>query len=128
MPTSAQIAAGLPKISFMGLLGLGGTNIGDVVDPSKIIGLALPQIRWSLFDGGRNKAQVTSKRQAYAEAEANYRKTVLTALQDAEGSLTRFGSQRQVYGKALDSQAQAARGQPCSSSGPMRARYRAATR
>lgn len=107
----AQIAAGLPKISFMGLLGLGGTNIGDVVDPSKIIGLALPQIRWSLFDGGRNKAQVTSKRQAYAEAEANYRKTMLTALQDAEGSLTRFGSQRQVYGKALDAQAQAARGQ-----------------
>lgn len=107
----AQIAAGLPKISFMGLLGLGGTSIGDVVDPSKIIGLALPQIRWSLFDGGRNKAQVASKRQAYAEQEANYRNTVLTALQDAEGSLTRFGSQRQVYGKALDSQAQAARAQ-----------------
>ena len=107
----AQIAAGLPRITFMGLLGLGGTSIGDVVDPGKIIGLALPQLRWSLFDGGRNKAQVTGKREAYAEAEANYRKTVLTALQDAEGALTRFGSQRQVYGKALDTQAQAVRAQ-----------------
>jgi outer membrane protein TolC len=107
----AQIAAGLPRITFMGLLGLGGTSIGDVVDPGKIIGLALPQLRWSLFDGGRNKAQVTGKREAYAEAEANYRKTVLTALQDAEGALTRFGSQRQVYGKALDTQVQAVRAQ-----------------
>lgn len=107
----AQIAAGLPKISFMGLLGLGGTSIDDVVDPGKIIGLALPQIRWNLFDGGRNKAQVTNKREAYAEAEAKYRNTVLTALQDAEGALTRFGSQRQVYGKALDTQVQTTRAQ-----------------
>jgi NodT family efflux transporter outer membrane factor (OMF) lipoprotein len=105
----AQISEGLPKISFMGLLGLGGPNIGDVVDPAKIIGLALPQLRWSLFDGGRNKAQVRNKRAAYDEAEAKYRNTVLTALQDAETSLTRFGGQRQVYGKALDTQGQAAR-------------------
>lgn len=105
----AQIAAGLPKISFMGLIGLGGTSIGDVVDPGKIIGLALPQLRWSLFDGGRNKAQVNTKRAAFDEAQAKYRNTVLTALQDAETALTRFGSQRQVYGKALEAQTQARR-------------------
>ena len=104
-----QIANRFPKISFMGLLGLGGQNVSDIFDPAKIIGLALPQIKWSLFDGGRVKAQVSNARGAYAEAEANYRGKVLGALQDAETSLTRFGGQRIAYGKAIDSENQAAR-------------------
>lgn len=107
----AQIAAGLPRVTFMGLLGLGGPNVGDAVDPDKVIGLAMPQLRWSAFDGGRNRAQVRNKRAAHAEAQASYQRTVLAALQDAESALTRFGSQRQVLGKALDTQAQARRAQ-----------------
>ncbi|MDF8333858.1 efflux transporter outer membrane subunit [Novosphingobium cyanobacteriorum] len=102
-----QIANRFPKISFLGLLGLGGQSIGDIFDPSKIIGLAVPQIKWSLFDGGRTEAQVSSARGAFAEADAAYRKTVLGALQDAEGSLTRFGALRTGYGKALEGEAQA---------------------
>jgi NodT family efflux transporter outer membrane factor (OMF) lipoprotein len=101
-----QIANRFPKISFLGLLGLGGQSIGDIFDPSKIIGLALPQIKWSLFDGGRTEAQVASARGAFAEAEANYHKTVLGALQDAESSLTRFGALRIGYGKAMETEAQ----------------------
>jgi outer membrane protein TolC len=85
--------------------------VGDAVDPDKVIGLAMPQLRWSAFDGGRNRAQVRNKRAAHAEAQASYQRTVLAALQDAESALTRFGSQRQVLGKALDTQAQARRAQ-----------------
>jgi len=48
-------------------------------------------------------------RGTYAEAEARYRKTVLGALQDAEGSLTRFGSQRIAFGKAVEAETQATR-------------------
>ncbi|HQS96908.1 MAG: RND transporter [Novosphingobium sp. 17-62-19] len=105
----ARIADKFPKISFLGLLGLGGQNIGDVFDPANIVGIALPQIKWSLFDGGRAERQVEVARGAYAEAEANYRNTVLRALQDAEGSLARFGGQRVAYGKALDAEARARR-------------------
>lgn len=104
-----QIANRFPKLSILGLIGLGGQNIGDIFDPAKIIGLALPQLKWSLFDGGRAKAQVSNARGARAEAEAGYRKAVLGALQDAEGSLTRFGSQRIGYGKALEAEDQARR-------------------
>lgn len=103
----AQIAEGLPKISFLGLLGLGGTSVGDLVDPGTLLGVALPRLTWSLFDGGRNKAQVEAKKGAFAEAQANYRQTVLAALQDAEGSLTRFGSQRIAFAKALESEQEA---------------------
>lgn len=103
----ARIADKFPKISFLGLLGLGGQNIGDVFDPGNIVGIALPQIKWNLFDGGRANRQVEVAKGAYAEAEANYRRTVLAALQDAEASLSRFGAQRVAFGKALDAEGRA---------------------
>ncbi|MCX7283016.1 MAG: efflux transporter outer membrane subunit [Novosphingobium sp.] len=105
----ARIADKFPKISFLGLLGLGGQNIGDVLDPGNIVGIALPQLKWNLFDGGRANRQVEVARGANAEAEANYRYTVLRALQDAEGSLARFGGQRVAFGKALDAETRARR-------------------
>lgn len=105
----ARIADKFPKISFLGLLGLGGQDFGDVFDPGNIVGIALPQIKWSLFDGGRAERQVEAARGAFAEAEANYRRTVLSALQDAEGSLARFGAQRVAFGKALDAETRARR-------------------
>ena len=104
-----KIADKFPKISFLGLLGLGGQNIGDIFDPAKIVGIALPQIKWNLFDGGRANRQVDAAKGAFAEAEANYRRTVLAALQDAEASLSRFGAQRVAFGKALDAEDRARR-------------------
>jgi outer membrane protein TolC len=71
--------------------------------------LALPQIKWNVFDGGRSAAQVRNARSAYTESEANYRKVVLGALQDAEGALTRFGGMRIAYARALDSEKAASR-------------------
>lgn len=99
-----QVAEKFPKISFLGILGLGGENIGDVLKPSNIIGIALPQIKWSLFDGGRAERQVQVAKGAYAEAEAKYRQTVLGALQDAEGSLARFGAQRIAFARTIDAE------------------------
>lgn len=96
----AQIANRFPKVSVLGLIGLGGQDVGDVFDPAKIIGLALPRLQWNLFDAGRTEAQIRSARGALSEAEAGYRKSVLAALQDAEGSLTRFGATRLAYAKA----------------------------
>ena len=105
----ASIAEKFPKVSFMGLLGLGGGSVSDMLDPSELIGLVLPRISWNLFDGGRADAKVEASRGAYAEAEAQYRATVLSALNDAENALTRFGGDRITFGKALDAQVQGAR-------------------
>jgi len=99
-----QVASKFPKISFMGILGLGGQNIGDVFDPSNLVGLALPRLNWSIFDGGRADRQVAVAKGAYAEAEANYQQTVLAALQDAEGSLARFGAQRIAFARTVDAE------------------------
>lgn len=103
-----QVANRFPKISFLGLLGLGGQNIGDVFDPGNIVGLALPRLNWSIFDGGRAERQVDGAKSALAEAEAKYRQSVLGALQDAEGSLARFGAQRIAFARALDAEQRSA--------------------
>ncbi len=99
-----KVAEKFPKISFLGILGLGGQNIGDVLDPGNIVGIALPRIKWSLFDGGRAERQVDIAKGAYAEAEANYQRTVLAALQDAEGALARFGAQRVAFARTVDAE------------------------
>ena len=87
-------AARLPRLSFMGILGLGGTSPGDVVDVDRLTALALPQLSWSFLDFGRGAAQVRQREAQRDQALAQYRKTVLGALEDAETSLSRFGHAR----------------------------------
>jgi NodT family efflux transporter outer membrane factor (OMF) lipoprotein len=98
----ARMADRFPSVSFTGILGLGSTTPGGAFNPATLIGLIVPQIKWNAFDGGRAAALVKSARSARDEAEADYRSRVLTALDDAEGALTRFGTQRIALGKAVE--------------------------
>ena len=88
-------AARYPRISFMGILGLGGSTPEDLFDLDKLSTIALPQIQWSFLDFGRTRARIEQSQAALDEAESQYRQTVLGALQNAEDSLARFGRQRQ---------------------------------
>src|SRR3546814_7944337 len=78
----------------MGILGLGGTSPDDLFDVSNPSILAIPQLQWNFLDFGRVDASVDQASAVRAEAVANYRKTVLSALQDAERALSRFSQQR----------------------------------
>lgn len=89
-------AARLPTISFMGILGIGGPNLGDLFDLGNVSKIAMPQLQWGALDFGRSLARLRQARSARDEAEANYRQAILSALQDAETSLSRFGHQRQT--------------------------------
>lgn len=89
-----DVARQFPSVSIMGIIGLGGPNIGDVVDTDSVSTLLLPRINWSFLDFGRNRARVDQSRAGRDEAEAQYRKAVLAALSDAETSLSRFGNLR----------------------------------
>jgi outer membrane protein, multidrug efflux system len=111
-------AARLPKISFMGILGLGGASPGDLFDLGNMSKIALPQIEWGLLDFGRSLARLRQTRSARDEAEAQYRQAVLSALQDAESSLSRFGRQRQSVAELAGIKASADR-----SAALMRQRY-----
>lgn len=87
-------AARFPKLSFMGILGLGGTSPDDIFDVGEFAALAIPQLQWNILDFGRSEASIGQAQAARDEALANYRQTVLAALQDAEQALARFGQQR----------------------------------
>ena len=89
-------AARFPKISFMGILGIGGPSLGDLVDLGNISKIAVPQLQWGLLDFGRTSAAIAQTRAGRGEAEAQYRQVVLGALQDAETSLSRFAQQRRT--------------------------------
>ncbi|HWK35524.1 efflux transporter outer membrane subunit [Sphingomonas sp.] len=88
-------AARFPRLSFMGIIGIGGTKPSALTDLGNISAIALPQLSWSFLDFGRNAARVGQAEGARDEAEAQYRRTVLAALQDAEDSLSRFGHRRE---------------------------------
>lgn len=90
----AQKARMFPGIRFSGILGLGGTEPGDVVDPDNLSVLLMPQLSWPILDFGRNAAGVREAEAQRDAAAAQYRQAVLKALQDAEDNLARFGATR----------------------------------
>lgn len=115
-------AARFPSLSFMGLIGIGGTHVDDVVDPDNLAAIALPRLSWNFLDFGRTASQVEKSRGAQDEAAAQYRGAVLKALQDTEDALARYGASRLTAASAARSLATAQR-----STALMRQRFAAGT-
>ncbi|MEH3123243.1 MAG: efflux transporter outer membrane subunit [Sphingomonas phyllosphaerae] len=90
-----------PSLNLLGIIGLGGTGVSDVLDPSKLATVAAPMLNWSFLDFGRNRAAVRQAEAQRDAADAQYRQKVLEALQDAETSLSRFGNARQQLAQLL---------------------------
>jgi len=102
-------AARFPHISFMGILGIGGTKPDSMVDFDNLAAIAMPQIKWNILDFGRNSARIGQAEGGRDEAAARYRKAVLGALRDAEDSLSRYGASRQTVASAARTRASAER-------------------
>lgn len=99
----------LPGIRFLGLLGLGGTSPGDIFDLGNLTALAAPSLSWSILDFGRAAAATRVSEAQRDQAEAKYRQAVLTALRDAETSLSRFGNLRLQLASLISAQRSAVR-------------------
>ena len=87
-------AAQFPSLSFMGIVGIGGTSPSDLTKLDDFTALLAPQLSWSFLDFGRNAAKVRQAEGVRDEAEAKYRSAVLAALRDAEDSLSQFRNRR----------------------------------
>ncbi len=96
-----------PKLTLLGTLGWTSPNTSTLFDTANRSSIQAPLLQWTPFDFGRTKAQVNQAKASRDEAEANYRKTVLAALQDAETSLSRYGRQRDSLTDQLRVQASA---------------------
>jgi NodT family efflux transporter outer membrane factor (OMF) lipoprotein len=102
-----HVADYFPKLQLLGDIGFSSDDIGRLFTGPSFSALALPVLSWKPFDFGRTEAAVDEARAGRDEAVANYRSTVLKALQDAETSLSDYGYQRrnlaglqQVYDSA----------------------------
>jgi len=95
---SAQVgqaeAARFPRLTLLGLIGIGGTHPSDLTHLDDFSAIAAPQLSWNFLDFGRNAARIEQAEGVRDEAEANYRVVVLGALRDAEGALSRFRQRR----------------------------------
>ncbi len=89
-----------PTVSFMGLIGIGGSKPGDLFDTANLSTIALPRLSWSFLDFGRGAAAVRGAEAARDAALADYRARVLAGLQDAEAALARFGAARLALASA----------------------------
>ncbi|MFC4309222.1 efflux transporter outer membrane subunit [Steroidobacter flavus] len=104
-----NVARRFPNIKFMGLIGTGGSAASDMFDLEELVLLAAPTLSWNVLDFGRSGAAVRQSEAQRDEAEAQYRRTVLAALNDAETSLSRFGYQRRQLGSLARAEAAATR-------------------
>lgn len=85
-----------PKVTLLGDIGFTSTQVSRLFTPANFTELGAPILQWTPLDFGRTRARIGQARAARDEALANYRKTVLEALGDAETSLARYGRQREA--------------------------------
>jgi outer membrane protein, multidrug efflux system len=101
-----NIAALFPKLTLLGDLGFTAPTPRTLFNAGSFTYVAAPILQWTPLDFGRNKAKIDQAKFSRDEAEADYRRTVLAALQDAESALNRYGRQRNSvtdYANALES-------------------------
>ena len=101
-------AAGLPRFSFLGLLGIGGTSIGDLTQLGDFTAIAAPMLQWNVLDFGRNRANVAQAEARSAAAAAEYHQTVLQALREVEDALSAFRFRREEVAELARAEASAA--------------------
>lgn len=99
-------AAFFPRISLTGLLGFESADLSNLFKWSSrtwmlgpLVGTTIAQ---TVFDGGRNSANLAGARAAHEETVASYRQTVLVAFREVEDSLADVRWLRR-QGGALDS-------------------------
>ncbi|MGX9719909.1 efflux transporter outer membrane subunit [Stenotrophomonas acidaminiphila] len=97
-----------PRLSLSGFVGfLGGDASGLVNGANKAWSLT-PSLSWAAFDFGSVRARLRASRAQADGVAAEYEKTVLLALEDAENALARYARQ-QARLAIVAEQAQAAR-------------------
>jgi NodT family efflux transporter outer membrane factor (OMF) lipoprotein len=117
-----HVADFFPKVTLKGDIGLSGASIGHGFGPGQFSAFGGPSLSWSLFDFPRIRAEVRGAKADRDAAAAEYQKVVLAALQDAEGSLSRYGAQSRSLVSLVRAEASATR-----ASDITRRRYQAGT-
>ena len=107
-----NVANFFPTLTLFGNVGFASTHSSDLFSSRNFSTLAAPILSWNVLNFPKVAAQVRGAKATRDEAVATYEQTVLTALQNAEDSLSQFGNQRETVRQlsiARDSAVRAAR-------------------
>ncbi|QAR33463.1 efflux transporter outer membrane subunit [Geovibrio thiophilus] len=93
---AAARAALFPTLSLSGSAGLATDALLSLANPATSIGLSASVVQ-SIFDGGTKRSQITISESQKRVLAENYRKSVLTALQEVEDALNsvKYGEERE---------------------------------
>jgi outer membrane protein TolC len=82
-----QVAAYYPDITLSGSYGFAATELGHLFSSANSLWSYGGSIAETIFDAGARRAQVNQAKAAHDQAVAQYRETVLEALQTVEDQL-----------------------------------------
>ncbi len=97
-----------PRLSLTGFVGFLGGDVGGLLNAGNKAWSLTPTLSWAAFDFGSVRARLRASRAQADGVAAEYEKTVLLALEDAENALARYARQ-QARLALIAEQAQAAR-------------------
>ncbi|HTD96289.1 MAG TPA: efflux transporter outer membrane subunit [Edaphobacter sp.] len=80
-------AAFFPTLSLSGAVGVEGSSLLNLFNPSSLLWSIGPTLSQTVFDAGRRKAVSEQANASYDETVASYRQTTLTAFQQVEDNL-----------------------------------------
>jgi NodT family efflux transporter outer membrane factor (OMF) lipoprotein len=103
------IARYFPSVNLMGVIGFSSLTRSQLLDRNSLTYFTAPVLQWNFLDFGRVRAQVNAAEADRVAAIARYRGAVLSALQDAESALSRFGHERERVGRLSLADASSAR-------------------
>ena len=90
----SAVAKRFPSITLFGNVGFTNGQFPQLFRLNSLSALGGPLLQWNFLNFGSVQAGVEQAQAADAEAIANYRGAVLSALEDAESSLSRFAQQQ----------------------------------
>ena len=83
-----------PKFSLTGFFALESVNASDVASWGSRAWSVGPSIRWSIFQGGRIRAQIEVENARQEQAAIAYERSILQALQEVEGALISYAKEQ----------------------------------
>ena len=83
-----------PKFGLTGSVGLDATEFTKLFNWESRYFLISPTVTWPLFDAGRIVSDISLQKSIAAEAQLQYRKAVLIALQDVEDALVNYATEQ----------------------------------
>jgi outer membrane protein TolC len=98
-----EVAEFFPKLTLIGEIGLEAKNFSSLDNKGADIRSYGPSLSWSILNFNRIQQRVDAADARTKQAMHNYKKTILQALAEIEGALTRFRTERNRYTFTLKS-------------------------